>query len=1011
MSGAAGGVPWEGYGGHGDRLYGEIADALEEMVGGPVPGPGLACKILRDEVVVALERDAAGEEGAVLAAVFSAESPEGLTLLKESHFHPHQFYLDGEDPEGLAEPARVVVDPSPAEGNRALYERVGAVRVPDGRAAAGELLALVEARRAARGRLKREASRSGSDLERLRAKWHSSAAERSPVLSTGQLESRLEREAERLGGGLLARLLGLVGFGRRNRGELPDPGPDWRRRIPYAAYKPIKDSDCPGVAVVTMNKGGSGKCVALDTLLTDPVTGRRHTVAEFVERPDLSRVHTLVGRRKTTGAGITAKVDSGVKPTLRVRLKSGRSITVTRHHPLLLPDGWRKTEEVAVGETIALAAREPFPEEPVRLHDAEVDLLAAMLAEGGTAGASTTFNTADEGTVRLVANAAAELEMELRPRPTARYRYDLCNVERGARDPAGRGRVRAFLDRHGLSGRLAKHKRMPEAVFRLDPEQLSRFLSVFWMCDGYVGKREGPGITLASKRLVEDVQHLLLRFGVQSRVEYKKSGYTAPNGERREFDAWRLTVYSQYRRRFRDSVQLWGEKRARLDELCEKAENPNRGSPTMSEKLLRELRTAAFGSPNPRPRGGAGHVPGGPRSKGGLVALEAPPSTRDVRDLLGWASFQTDFLEHKKGDGRTGTIARKPFAAFCEVFGLREEYGWLLDSLAGDSDVFWDEVISVEDAGERQVYDLMVEPTRCFLANDVFVHNTTIAINLAAVVSLIGVPKGSKTGLNVLIVEQNYNNSDVRDRLRLQGAPRPGLLGFVEDLRAGYAPKVYDYATPVSGLPNLDVLLISDQDNEFELEGTFSEAELDALYDSAARDYDMIVVDLDQGLPQAPNMRGDVLRFWMSVSDVTYLALDGTNTSVKEASKFVSGAKGFFEEEAKTGGAPRPVVAVRNKWREGERWGESADDEAVWEQYAREIGADWAIDRDGGRVPFLTVPDDPQADAFTHQARLIGLSDWAIADALEELAREWIYRVYRSRAMELGEGAVSGGRP
>ncbi len=40
------------------------------------------------------------------------------------------------------------------------------------------------------------------------------------------------------------------------------------------------------------------------------------------------------------------------------------------------------------------------------------------------------------------------------------------------------------------------------------------------------------------------------------------------------------------------------------------------------------------------------------------------------------------------------------------------------------SDVYWDEVVSIEPDGEEEVYDLTVEGLHNFLANNIVVHNS-----------------------------------------------------------------------------------------------------------------------------------------------------------------------------------------------------------------------------------------------------------------------------------------------
>jgi replicative DNA helicase len=45
--------------------------------------------------------------------------------------------------------------------------------------------------------------------------------------------------------------------------------------------------------------------------------------------------------------------------------------------------------------------------------------------------------------------------------------------------------------------------------------------------------------------------------------------------------------------------------------------------------------------------------------------------------------------------------------------------------------VYWDEVVSIEPLGRKQVYDLTVPGTHNFVANDVCVHNTAFTLNIA----------------------------------------------------------------------------------------------------------------------------------------------------------------------------------------------------------------------------------------------------------------------------------------
>jgi replicative DNA helicase len=75
------------------------------------------------------------------------------------------------------------------------------------------------------------------------------------------------------------------------------------------------------------------------------------------------------------------------------------------------------------------------------------------------------------------------------------------------------------------------------------------------------------------------------------------------------------------------------------------------------------------------------------------------------------------------------------------IFGKQDHAEALLISerLLGDaelanlatSDVYWDRIERIEYVGERQVYDLTVPEHHNFVAEDIVVHNTTLAVNIA----------------------------------------------------------------------------------------------------------------------------------------------------------------------------------------------------------------------------------------------------------------------------------------
>jgi hypothetical protein len=235
------------------------------------------------------------------------------------------------------------------------------------------------------------------------------------------------------------------------------------------------------------------------------------------------------------------------------------------------------------------------------------------------------------------------------------------------------------------------HKRIPEVVFRLDQEQLSRFLSIFWMCDGYIADRYAD-IALGSQEMAEQVQHLLLRFGVQSRVAYKQA-----TCDGQVFDAWRLCIYGNCIEKFGSAVNLWGEKRRRLEALIAKDRCPSAGRPVLTAELMDDLRR---------------RFPQRSRNTG-------QQRSREAYEMLDWRphrGFGVSILTR----GKVINLQARRLRALCHAHSASEDEFSLLLS----DEIWWDPIISVEEIGDQEVYDLTMSPTECFVADDVIVHNT-----------------------------------------------------------------------------------------------------------------------------------------------------------------------------------------------------------------------------------------------------------------------------------------------
>ena len=77
-------------------------------------------------------------------------------------------------------------------------------------------------------------------------------------------------------------------------------------------------------------------------------------------------------------------------------------------------------------------------------------------------------------------------------------------------------------------------------------------------------------------------------------------------------------------------------------------------------------------------------------------------------------------------------ITRRRLAAYAEI--LNEDH---LRFISGP-DLYWDEIIAIEPTGEHPVFDLSVPDGANFIAQDICVHNTSLAMGIGQNAALIG---------------------------------------------------------------------------------------------------------------------------------------------------------------------------------------------------------------------------------------------------------------------------------
>ena len=268
-----------------------------------------------------------------------------------------------------------------------------------------------------------------------------------------------------------------------------------------------------------------GKCLTGDTKIVDAATGAYLPIKEFAGGQTASYSEEK-GIIKTAA---TAVIPQGVKPIYQVTTKKGAVIQATSNHPFLTETGWKPLEELTSGVKIATPKSIPiFGNGDLTIDEAT--LLGLMISEGQchTPGSSPCFTSEDEVLVNTLKNCVKTVLYQEVTYKGKDFGYRLVNQ-------AGRGgvvthnRANLWLQSYGLNvGALGKF--VPQRVFTAPKVVVAAFLRALFSGDGsvyLVGESTRAKPTLAveycsiSERLIRDVHHLLLRFGIPSQIRVR----------------------------------------------------------------------------------------------------------------------------------------------------------------------------------------------------------------------------------------------------------------------------------------------------------------------------------------------------------------------------------------------------------------------------------------------------------------------------------------------------------
>ena len=238
-------------------------------------------------------------------------------------------------------------------------------------------------------------------------------------------------------------------------------------------------------------------------------------------------------------------------------------------------------------------------------------------------------------------------------------------------EPVAPGRLEQLAARVGTG---CVDRGVPAPVFRMPEDQLAAFLGIVLAAsDLDDGPRPEITYRTPSKAVAADLQHLLLRFGINARTRRRpRSGADA--GGAHVLAIWHPEDIRTFERRI--------------------------GLPGRSSQLHRLARRAC--------------------------ALSRRHAEA-VNPVEAWDEI---------GAARRRSVTPSTVGAHPRAGRATAVYDDTRLVIGSESAIWWDEVVAIQPAGMEQVYDLTVPGEHNFVAADVFVHNTAFGLGVATHVAV-----------------------------------------------------------------------------------------------------------------------------------------------------------------------------------------------------------------------------------------------------------------------------------
>ncbi len=435
-------------------------------------------------------------------------------------------------------------------------------------------------------------------------------------------------------------------------------------------------------------------CLAADSIIIDAQSGKRYKIEELVESKDVLPIKTkaMDSDLKIKEFNIVNAFCSGVKTLYKLTTKSGKSIKATANHKFYRVDGWFRLDKLKVGDKIATPKSINLNLQNSLLSKNELILLAHLLGDGCILKDQPYHYTSqDLENIEIVKKTAKELfgidaKVVKQKNWWHLYLKSPYPLTHNKKHP-----ITLWYEKLNIKRVRSYEKEIPQAVFQSNNKSIKLFLHHLWATDGSItvkklkSRKDNIAIYYAtsSQVLAKQVQSLLLRVGIISKISLIKQ----IKKERVYRPSYHVAIQGKENlEKFLNEIGSFGkrgeEKTKYLDILSKIVTNPNNASidKTVWQTYIKDAKD------------------------------KANISWREFCKLLGMSYCGTSLFKSGISQARMSKIA-----TFLDDKNI---------SNLANSDIYWDEIVSIEKLEDEKTYDLTVDEVHNFIANDIIVHNS-----------------------------------------------------------------------------------------------------------------------------------------------------------------------------------------------------------------------------------------------------------------------------------------------